>query len=96
MELDKLRHFRCDLNALALIQEKAGLNLLEEKPGKKTYNAVEFRAICWALLVHEDPSLTIEHVGAMLTPLNMGMAAAAFAKAVGVKKTENPKATSGG
>lgn len=94
--LDKVRHLRLDFNALTRVEEETGLNMLAG------FNAGEitpkqFRGVVWALLAHEDDSLTPEKVGTYLHIGNMNDIATALAKVVnGGTKTENPKAESGG
>lgn len=71
--LDKERTLRLDLNAYAELD----LTLAEEE---KSFVIVEndfymgrpyaLRYFLWAALIHEDPDLTIEEVGQMITPQN--------------------------
>jgi hypothetical protein len=65
IELDKLRHLRMDFNALAKVEEVTGKSFLN---GVSWQNMTvrDYRALLWACLIHEDPELTLEDVGAMV------------------------------
>ena len=62
LELDKERHLRMDFNTLATIEEKTGKNLLQQASWK-SLTATDMRAVVWAMLLWEDPELTLEQVG---------------------------------
>lgn len=65
--LDKTRHLRYDFNALALLEEKFGsLDAALQNLGKSA-SVKGLRALLHAGLVYEDPALTEEQVGAMVT-----------------------------
>lgn len=68
--LDKERHLRYDLNAIALISEKLQLTLrlghLVEDLVSRPIPVAGLRTILWAGLRHEDPALTEEQLGAMV------------------------------
>jgi hypothetical protein len=66
--LDRPRTLRNDFNAWAAFEGETHKNMLALPP---QLNATDLRALLWALLLHEDKSLTIEQVGAMLTPFNL-------------------------
>jgi hypothetical protein len=69
VELDRLRHFRMDFNAMTEAEAATGLNLLQPDIwGKMT--ATQLRALMFAALKWEDPALTLEAVGEMLTLSN--------------------------
>ncbi len=63
---DKERTLRLDFNALSKAEEVTGKNFVEVLTWQEL-NAREVRALAWACLVHEDPALTIEDVGRLLT-----------------------------
>lgn len=62
----RLRTLRCDFNALALIEEHTGLNLVEHPEALLKLSASKVRILAWAFLVDEDPDLTIAQVGRMI------------------------------
>ena len=68
--LDKKRHLKLDLNAMAAFQDVTGINLFQgfdaEKMGPK-----ELRALLWSCLIHEDKELTLEAVGSWITTDNI-------------------------
>ena len=64
IDLDKERTLRFDFNAMANYEEATGANAILMDWAKAT--AKQIRALMWACLLHEDPSLTIEQVGGML------------------------------
>ncbi len=66
IDLDKRRYLRYDLNALALLEERFG-GLDEMAQAFERPSARTVRAVLHAGLVHEDPGLTEQQVGAMLT-----------------------------
>ncbi|MED4840395.1 hypothetical protein P9695_08755 [Weizmannia sp. CD-2023] len=69
VELDKVRHIRYTMNALAEIEDKLGYGLAD-LDGKQL-KIKEVRVILWAGLIHEDPELTEEQVGDMIDLGNM-------------------------
>ncbi|MGE5553294.1 MAG: hypothetical protein ACM3XZ_05145 [Betaproteobacteria bacterium] len=64
--LDRERHLLINFNTLALIEEKTGKNTLRSETWQNI-SASDLRVFLWACLLHEDPELTLEQVGAMLT-----------------------------
>jgi hypothetical protein len=68
--LDRERTLRFDFNALASFEDATGLSALE--PGVwMNPNAKILRALLWAAMLHEDETITIKEVGAMLHPGNI-------------------------
>lgn len=65
IELDKKRRLRFDFNAFSLAEKETGKNFLSGV-NWTALSAIEVRAILWAGLVWDDPTLTVEDVGAML------------------------------
>lgn len=68
IELDKTRHLRVDFNGLAAFEEETGKAVEDIGTGM---SVTELRALVWALLLHEDPELSVRDVGAMLHPGNV-------------------------
>lgn len=66
--LDKARSLLYNLNALCLLKERCGINILTPDR-EQLEDPVAVRAIAWAGLVHEDPALTLDQVGEMVTDL---------------------------
>lgn len=79
IELDKTRVLRIDFNALVLAEEKLGKLDLSQilTGGFKT-----LRALLWAGLVADDPSLTEEKVGSMIGPADFQRVARAIAQSI--------------
>ena len=67
LQLDRERHLRFDWNALAILEEKLGENALDEDFFQKPMTATRLRAFAYAGLVHEDPGLTLERVGELIS-----------------------------
>ena len=70
--LDKERTLKYDLNSFIELEELYGSiegALKEMEKGTGQMKAV--RAVLWAGLLHEDPSLTVKSVGAMLSLRNL-------------------------
>ena len=65
--LDKERHLLLDFNALAEMERVTGKSVLQEATWDDI-SATDIRALIWAGLLHEEPDLTLEQVGAMLHP----------------------------
>ena len=70
VQLDKERHLRYDLNALVDIEEATGKDFSVILNAKRL-SFKEIRAVLWGGLRREDPSLTLEQVGAMLDGRNL-------------------------
>ena len=67
VKLDKKRHLLVTTDALAQYERITGRKLLAES----TMSNLSLRdvvVITWALLLHEDPRLTIDQVGDMIKP----------------------------
>lgn len=64
LRLDRVRTLVLSFNALCRAEEVTGINFLM---GDFTFSSVRvLRALVWAGLIHEDPSLTLEGVGDMI------------------------------
>lgn len=71
INLDKPRTLLLDMNAMIEFDNATGLNYLEFSRNLKNASAKELRALLWCMLIHEDKTLTIEQVGALVTKDNM-------------------------
>lgn len=66
IELDRPRRLRFDFNALASYEEATGTSVLGDGLEKSLGSATNIRALLWAALLHEEPELTQQQVGAMM------------------------------
>lgn len=66
IQLDKERTLRFDFNALRAYEKATGRNMLRTNV-LQNLNLDDLTTLLWAALVHEDKSLTVDNVGAMLT-----------------------------
>jgi hypothetical protein len=82
VKLDKERVLRFDMNAQVVFEDATGENTLDGEFWKKKMTAKTTRALIWACLVHEDRSLTLEQVGAFLTPQNSAKVSVALNRAM--------------
>jgi hypothetical protein len=80
IQLDKERTIKFDLNTLIAVEDSLGYSLAEM--GDKVSIRV-MRAMLTAGLRHEDPELTEEYVGSLITMDNMQVVQDALAKAMG-------------
>ncbi len=65
--LDKPRHLRYDLNALAEIEDTLGISLLNlQTILTKNLGLKAIKIIIWSGLLHEDQQLTPQHVGSLI------------------------------
>jgi hypothetical protein len=87
VELDKVRHIRYTMNALAEIEDRLGVPLSEMKDVKMTIKNV--RVILWAGLIHEDKDLTLEEVGEMVDLGNFEEVQTKVAEAFGATQGKN-------
>lgn len=87
IELDKVRNLQLDFNALADIEEKTGRNMLS-RGAWDGISASHMRVFLWAMLRHEEPTLTVEAVGAMLTIDTLPLIEQAFNK---IESASNPE-----
>lgn len=76
IQLDKERHLRYDLNALAEIGDQLDIKLRLDHLGEDLLGTPlplsSLRVILWAGLRHEAADLTVEDVGAMVDHNNIG------------------------
>jgi len=81
LKLDKERNVAFDSNVMVLVEESLGKTVFElVSAGRIGFR--EARAFLWAGLRHEDPRLTIEGAGALLTPRNLPAIAKAINEAL--------------
>lgn len=67
IKLDKKRKLRYDLNAFAELEE-LGMGTSGEVLGAMEKGSVKaIRGLLWAGLIHQDPDLSLQQVGAMLS-----------------------------
>lgn len=59
-----------DFNAICTVNSLTNINLLEASVG--TVDAPSIRALLYASLLHDDPTLTLEQVGSWITMRNIG------------------------
>lgn len=65
VQMDKERVLKFDLNAFAELEDVVG-SIPELFRKLETGSLKAIRAFLWAGLLHEDKSLTIEHVGSLI------------------------------
>lgn len=91
VQLDRQRHLRYDLNALALLEEKFG-SLDEMVKAFDRPSARNVRTVLHAGLVHEDSALTEQDVGAMLTLAQIPAVVASITEALNFAMPADPNA----
>src|SRR6185437_4275349 len=70
VKLGGVERYLCfDYNAIVLVEEKTGVNLLKASIGQPSMTSV--RAMLWASLLHGDPELTLDEVTALIRPRNI-------------------------
>jgi hypothetical protein len=80
--LDRERTIKFDLNAFIELEDMFGsVNKALEEVRKGSMKAA--RAVLWAGLIHEDESLTLKQVGAMLDMETLPRVTEALAEAIG-------------
>lgn len=72
IELDKTRHLKLDLNAMANFEKATGKSFTEIG---KDLSAQNIRALLWASLLHEEPKLSQNDVGGWIDVTNMSYVA---------------------
>ena len=89
--LDKERKMKVSLNAMILIEELTGKNLMNGKQ-QVELSLKDIRCFLYALLKDDDPTLTLEQTGALVTIENMGEITQKISEAWGLAM---PKSTAG-
>lgn len=64
VKLDKVRTLVLDFNALCKVEEVTGVSMLVGQPAFSSMRMM--RALVWAGLLHEDPTLSLEFVGQLI------------------------------
>lgn len=59
-----------DFNAICVAEKETGINLLTSLVSEIT--ASSLRGLLFAALLKDQPEMTIEHAGALITPQNIG------------------------
>ena len=67
----KIPNGRAEITGMANFEEATGQSLFDSGLHVGNMTAKALRALLWACLLHDDPSLTLEQVGALVTPENM-------------------------
>lgn len=80
IELDKVRHFLINFQALTQIEEITGKNVLDPASFEQM-NLHDMRAMVCCALRHEDKTLTVEQVGEMISPSNIPYVMSQMSKA---------------
>jgi len=92
--LDKERHLRFDFNAICDFEQTSGRDFTALSVER--VRASDLRILIWAALRWEDPTLTLEKVGGMINPQNMGEIGAQIKKAVIAGMPEEKEGTGDG
>ena len=67
IDLDRKRQLRVDFNSLIAFKKETGINLLAVESEVNLQDPEILRAFLWAALLWDDPDLTLEQVGNLLT-----------------------------
>lgn len=71
INLDKPRVLRLDLNAMVIYEELTGRSLFDGSFSGANLSAKDMRSMLFACLLHDDPTLTLEVVGSLISVDNM-------------------------
>ncbi len=94
VNLDRTRHLKYTLNAFIELDDMLGINILQNPQAFLTsLSAKTMRAFLWVGLIHEDPDLTLDAVGALIHMGNLGELNQAIQKAMTVALPEPEDAT---
>lgn len=63
IKLDKVRTMKYPVYSLVRLQEEQGVRISDLQDGDKAQDMRVILSLIWAGLIHEDPDLTVEHVG---------------------------------
>ena len=93
INLDKPRTLRLDLNAMCEYEKVTGKSLFDGSFSGVGMTAADMRAMLWACLLGDDPTLTLETVGSLISVDNMTEVASRLNKAfeVAVPKARGKK-----
>ena len=85
IKLDRDRSLLFDFNALVSLEDALGEGVLAADFWKrleaKDIRAKDVRALLWASLLHEDPSLTLEAAGRLINNKTIGVITEALGRA---------------
>ena len=85
--LDKERTIRFDLNAMCRFEEVTGKDIFGSEINFSS--AQTLRTMLWACLTSDDPNLTLEYVGSLISFDNMNEVAEKLQEAFLIAKVEN-------
>jgi len=100
INLDKPRILRLDLNAMCEFEQVIGRSLFDGSFSGAGMSAIDMRAMLWACLLGDDPELTLEQVGSLISIDNMTEVASKLNEAFEVavpkarRKSDRPLPTS--
>jgi hypothetical protein len=96
LNLDRERYLLFDLNAIEALEDKLGRDLIGNPEGWNFNGAREIKAFLWAAMLRDDtdlwtkpPAITLEQVGALITPENLAQVVESLTKA---KQVSSPDA----
>jgi hypothetical protein len=96
LNLDRERYLLFDLNAIEALEDKLGRDLIGNPENWSFKGAREIKAFLWAAMLRDDsdlwtksPSITVEQVGALITPQNLAEVIESLTKA---KQVSSPDA----
>ena len=78
--LDREREIRYDFNAIAELEDVSGCGVQDLMKKKQTLGAT--RRMLWAGLLGDDPDLTLQGAGSLITSKNLKMVSAACTEAL--------------
>ena len=71
VNLDRPRALLLDLNAMCKFEKVAGRSLFDGSALGSNMSASDIRVLLWACLLRDDPTLTLEQVGSLISVNNM-------------------------
>ena len=80
IDLDRKRKLIFDFNAICKLEEVTGRNALSGEMWS-SMKAQDVRALLWGALLKDDPDLTVDQVGSLITFKNLPVITAAIEKA---------------
>lgn len=86
--LDKERHLLLNLNAYCIAEDITGVNYIRKAAALSELNFRDLRALLYAGLKHEDPTLTLEKVGEIVGSNDFGAVGDAVLAAMKESKGE--------
>jgi hypothetical protein len=89
--LDKERTLRFDLNAMVKFEEITGRNILNGAFSISGMSATDLRSMIYVCLSQDGDPLSIDQVGALISPDNMAVMAAKLNEAFEVASPPTPR-----